>query len=90
MDPTAIIPLEDGRAMSETERLEALFMRLTEAAVHNLEKELVVSAAAGDADAEKLHHVQISMYRHTQSIFRFARQLAADRRWNHEDQASTA
>ena len=75
------IQVEDAAAMSEIERLEAMFRKITNKAIHNLEQEVEVARAMGDVEAERVYQIQIGMFRHSQSIFDFARKYAADRRW---------
>ena len=78
------IEIENAASMSEVERLEALFKKVTDKAIENYQKELEVAQALGDEEAKKLFHIQISMFRHAQSILHFARQYATDARWQHE------
>lgn len=81
MDDLNTIQLEQAASMSEPERLEAMFMKITNTAIQQLENDLAVAQALGDEEAKKLYHIQIGMHRHAQSIFQFAKQFASDRRW---------
>lgn len=78
------IQIENAASMSELERLEALFMKITNTAIQQLEDDLTVARALGDDHTKRHSHVQIGMYRHAQSIFHFAKRFATHQRWNHE------
>jgi aspartyl/asparaginyl-tRNA synthetase len=78
------VEIKDGSAMSEMERLEAMFKQITNKAIDNYQKELEVAQAMGDEEAKKLYHIQISMFQHLQSIFNFSKRYATDVRWQND------
>ncbi len=84
MDRINDIEIGDVASMSEIERLEAVFRKVTDKAIANYQKELEVAQATGNDEAKKLFHIQIGMFRHAQGIFNFAKQYAADTRWQSE------
>ncbi len=73
--------LENAQSMNEHERLEAMFMKITNIAIQQLENELTVAQTMKDDEGKKRLSIQISMYRHAQGIFKFSKQFAADKRW---------
>lgn len=73
--------IENAESMSEMERLEAMFKKITNSAIQHLQNDLAVAQAMGDEDAKKVYHIQISMFRHAQGIFHVARRYATDKRW---------
>lgn len=75
------IELGDVAMMSEMERLETVFKKVTDKAIANYQKELEVAQAIGDEEAKKRYRIQIGMFRHAQGIFDFARRYATDKRW---------
>lgn len=78
------IKIENAASMSEMERLEAMFEKITNSAIQHLQNELAVAQAMGDEGAKKVYHIQIGMFRHTQGIFHLAKRFATDKRWSHE------
>jgi aspartyl/asparaginyl-tRNA synthetase len=78
------LEIKDASSMSEMERLEAMFKLITHKAIDNYQKELEVAQAMGDEDAKRLLHIQISMFRHLQSIFGFSKRYATDARWQND------
>lgn len=70
------VEIEGADEMTDIERLEAAFKHITNSAISNLQNELEVAGAMRDADAKKLFHVQIGMFRHAQSIFDTSRDWA--------------
>ena len=84
MEEIKNIQIENAASMSELERLEALFMKITDTAIQQLEADLTVARVLGDDDTKRHYHVQIGMYRHAQSIFHFAKRFAIHQRWNNE------
>ena len=87
MEEVKYIEVENAAAMSEIERLEAMFKQITNKAIQNLEQEIEVARAMGDEEAKKVHQIQIGMFRHAQSIFVFARKYARDKRWENDNAA---
>ncbi len=79
------IYIENAASMTEIERLEACFKKVTDTAIQQLENELEVARAMGDEESKKAHHIQIGMFRNTQSIFSFAKRYATDARWKDEN-----
>lgn len=75
------VEVENASSMTEIERLEAMFKQITNKAIDNYQKELEVAQAMGDEEAQKLLHIQISMFRHLQAIFNFCKRYAIDARW---------
>ena len=47
-------------------------MRMTNAAITNIEKELEVARVTNDHEQKKLFHIQISMFKHAQHMFDMA------------------
>lgn len=78
------IEIKDASSMSEMERLEAMFKQITNKAIDNYQKELEMARAMGDEEAKRLLHIQISIFRHLQSIFSFSKQYATDARWRND------
>lgn len=79
------VQVENAAGLSEIERLEAMFKQITNQAIQNLEQELEVARAMGDEGAKRVHQIQIGMFRHSQSIFDFARKYARDKRWENDN-----
>ncbi len=78
------VEIKDDADMTELERLAAMFIGITNKAISNMENELIVLKATGDKNEIKTKHIQISMYKHAQSIFGFSKQWATDGRWDSE------
>lgn len=78
------IEIGDITALSEVERLTIVFKKVTNKAIENYQKELEIAQAMGDEEAKKQYHLQIGMLRHAQGMFSFARQYAADARWQND------
>ena len=76
MQKIAGINIENPEAMSELERLEAAYEQITNTAIRHLENDLQVATAMKDDDTRRLYQIQISMYRHNQSIFNTAKKFA--------------
>lgn len=70
------VVVEHADTMSDLERLETAFFLITNQAVSNLENELEIAKAMSDAEAKKLYHIQIGMFKHAQSIFDTAKKWA--------------
>lgn len=80
--PSPSLSPEQAATLSEVERLEAMFMQITQAALQNLERELAAARASADEAAQRRLQIQIGMFRHAQGIFKFSRRYAANARWN--------
>ncbi|MCA9946472.1 MAG: hypothetical protein KC449_23485 [Anaerolineales bacterium] len=84
MRPTIGLPIENAELMSEMERLEAAFMKITDVSIGHIKNDLEAARAMGNEEAKKVYHIQISMFQHAQSIFAVAKRFATDRYWQNE------
>lgn len=70
------INIDNAMELSELERLEAAYAQITNTAIKQLENDLQIATAMKDEERRRLYHVQISMYKHNQSIFNLAKKFA--------------
>lgn len=81
MERFAGIKVENAAEMSEIERLEAAFTYITDISIKHVQNDLELAKAMNDEEKKKLYHIQISMFRHAQSIFSVSKNYATDKQW---------
>lgn len=84
MSEFAGIKVENADKMSELERLRAAFFYITNQSIEHIQNDQELAKAMADEEKVKLYHIQISMFRHAQSIFETAQNYAVEERWRNE------
>ncbi|MEM7114153.1 MAG: hypothetical protein AAF614_17085 [Chloroflexota bacterium] len=76
MRPKLGVPIDNTDAMSDIERLEAAFSKITDASIKQIKRKVGAARAAQDKESQKLSQIQMSMFQHGKEIFGFSKRNA--------------